>query len=101
MGEGRSGPMALGARSLALNCDLDTSQEGQFGSLWLLCLSTSALFLSSGAVATFTAYVANLRLGLQDIGHVEGSNVAVEYRWTHGPGNDRVAFVEPGKSKFN
>ena len=41
-------------------------------------------FLNSGSPDTFASYVASLRVGLREMGFVEGRNVAIEYRWARG-----------------
>jgi putative ABC transport system substrate-binding protein len=41
-------------------------------------------FLSIASPAPFAHLVAGLRRGLQDVGFVEGRDVAVEYRWAEG-----------------
>jgi putative ABC transport system substrate-binding protein len=46
-------------------------------------------FLSSGAADPFADRVHAFRLGLSETGHVEGRNVAIEYRWAEGQ-NDRL-----------
>jgi len=38
-------------------------------------------FLSSASAEPTTHLVAAFRLGLSETGHVEGNNVAIEYRW--------------------
>jgi putative ABC transport system substrate-binding protein len=47
-------------------------------------------FLNSGSAAEFAHLVAAFKEGLNEAGHVEGKNVAVEYRWAQGE-NDRLA----------
>jgi putative ABC transport system substrate-binding protein len=46
-------------------------------------------FLSSAAAELFTDRVRAFRVGLSETGHVEGRNVAIEYRWADGQ-NDRL-----------
>jgi putative ABC transport system substrate-binding protein len=46
-------------------------------------------FLSGGTPAGYAAYAAAFRQGLKEGGHVEGQNVAVEFRWAEGQ-NDRL-----------
>jgi putative ABC transport system substrate-binding protein len=41
-------------------------------------------FLNGQSPDTFAHLVASFRRGLQDMGFVEGRNVAVEYRWAEG-----------------
>ena len=41
-------------------------------------------FLGFGALDTFVLYLAAFRKGLNEIGFVEGQNVAIEYRWAEG-----------------
>jgi hypothetical protein len=46
-------------------------------------------FLNSGSAAEWAHLVAAFKEGLNELGYVEGRNVAVEYRWAQGQ-NDRV-----------
>jgi len=39
-------------------------------------------FLSSGSPQPYASMVADFRQGLQEVGYVEGQNVAIEFRWT-------------------
>jgi putative tryptophan/tyrosine transport system substrate-binding protein len=41
-------------------------------------------FLSSASPQSYGHVVAAFRQGLQDVGYVEGQNIAIEYRWAHG-----------------
>src|SRR5262249_22610611 len=41
-------------------------------------------FLGFGALDTSVLYLAAFRKGLNEIGFVEGQNVAIEYRWAEG-----------------
>jgi putative ABC transport system substrate-binding protein len=41
-------------------------------------------FLSGGAAAAWGSFLTGFRSGLNETGFVEGSNVAVEYRWAKG-----------------
>jgi putative ABC transport system substrate-binding protein len=41
-------------------------------------------FLNSGSPEAFAAYVAELKVGLREMGFIEGRNVAIEYRWARG-----------------
>ena len=41
-------------------------------------------FLSTTSAAPFAHFVASFRRGLQEVGYVDGSNVAIEYRWAKG-----------------
>ena len=41
-------------------------------------------FLDSGSPVAFAARVAAFRRGLNEVGYVEGQNVAIEYRWADG-----------------
>jgi putative ABC transport system substrate-binding protein len=41
-------------------------------------------FLCSETAASFAPYVAAFQRGLNELGYVEGKNVAVEYRWAEG-----------------
>ena len=41
-------------------------------------------FLGSASPAQFAPYVAGFRRGLNETGHVEGKNVAIEFRWAEG-----------------
>jgi putative ABC transport system substrate-binding protein len=46
-------------------------------------------FLSSASPDRYSHYLQAFREGLADTGHVEGRNVAIEYRWADG-NNDRL-----------
>ena len=46
-------------------------------------------FLNSGSAAEWVHLVAAFKEGLNELGYVEGRNVAVDYRWAQGQ-NDRV-----------
>jgi len=46
-------------------------------------------FLNSGSAAEWAHLVAAFKEGLNELGYVEGRNVAVEYRWAQGE-NDRL-----------
>ncbi len=46
-------------------------------------------FLNSGSPAAFAHMVGAFRRGLNELGYVEGQNVAIEYRWAEGQ-NDRL-----------
>ena len=46
-------------------------------------------YLSSGSPQGFASRLAAFRRGLQEIGHREGQNVAIEYRWAEGK-DDRL-----------
>jgi putative tryptophan/tyrosine transport system substrate-binding protein len=41
-------------------------------------------FLGSAPPATFAARMEGFRLGLRDLGYVEGTNITIEYRWAEG-----------------
>jgi putative tryptophan/tyrosine transport system substrate-binding protein len=41
-------------------------------------------FLSGGSPGPYASYVAAFHQGLRETGHVEGQNVAIEYRWAEG-----------------
>jgi len=41
-------------------------------------------FLSAGSADAYTPFVAAFRLALNDAGYVEGSNLAIEFRWAEG-----------------
>ncbi len=41
-------------------------------------------FLNIGTPETWTAYLAGFKQGLGQMGYVEGTNVAIEYRWAQG-----------------
>src|SRR4029453_2844550 len=51
--------------------------------------------LDSRSAAALTERLRGFRLGLKDTGHIEGENVAIEYRW---PENqlDRLPVLAPG-----
>ena len=46
-------------------------------------------FLGSDTPELYTARLRAIRLGLQDVGFVEGQNLVIEYRWAEGQ-NDRL-----------
>jgi putative tryptophan/tyrosine transport system substrate-binding protein len=46
-------------------------------------------FLAGGTSAGYAPYAAGFRQGLQEVGYIEGQNVAIEYRWAEGQ-NDRL-----------
>jgi len=41
-------------------------------------------FLGTASAAPFAHYLAGFRQGLRETGHVEGDNVAIEFRWAEG-----------------
>jgi putative ABC transport system substrate-binding protein len=41
-------------------------------------------FLNSGTAAGYARFAAAFRQGLNEVGYVEGQNVAIEYRWAEG-----------------
>jgi putative tryptophan/tyrosine transport system substrate-binding protein len=41
-------------------------------------------FLAPGSLDTYPRYLAAFRRGLNELGFVEGQNVAIEYRWAEG-----------------
>ena len=41
-------------------------------------------FLHSGSATAFAGFVAAFRAGLNEVGFIEGENVAVEFRWADG-----------------
>jgi putative ABC transport system substrate-binding protein len=41
-------------------------------------------FLHPGSPEANAKFTAGFRKGLSETGHVEGRNVAIEYRWAHG-----------------
>jgi putative tryptophan/tyrosine transport system substrate-binding protein len=41
-------------------------------------------FLGTASAAPFAHYLAGFRQGLKETGHVEGQNVAIEFRWAEG-----------------
>src|SRR5262249_3525495 len=49
-------------------------------------------WLAGGTPAGYASFAAAFREGLNDIGYVEGRNVAIEYRWIEGQ-NDRAAAL--------
>ena len=49
-------------------------------------------FLNSGSAREWAHLVAAFREGLNELGLIEGKNVAVEYRWAHGE-NERLAHL--------
>ena len=49
-------------------------------------------FLNSETPAAYAAMVTAFRRGLNEVGYVEGQNVAIEYRWAGGQ-NDRLATM--------
>jgi putative ABC transport system substrate-binding protein len=50
-------------------------------------------FISARALASDAHLVAAFRQGLAETGHVEGQNVAVEYRWAEGRSDQAAAFA--------
>jgi ABC-type uncharacterized transport system substrate-binding protein len=52
-------------------------------------------FLHSASAAAFADFVAAFRKGLMEVGYVEGSNVAIEYRWSEGH-NERLPALAAG-----
>jgi putative ABC transport system substrate-binding protein len=46
-------------------------------------------FLNSASPDTYAPFLAAFHQGLNEVGYVEGRNVAIEYRWAHGQ-NDRL-----------
>jgi len=49
-------------------------------------------FLNSGSAAEWAHLVAAFKEGLNELGYVEGKNVAVEYRWAQGE-NERLPAI--------
>ena len=44
----------------------------------------AAGYLGSASPAQFGPYIAEFRNGLNDVGYVEGRNIAIEFRWAEG-----------------
>ena len=59
-------------------------------------------FLAPGSLDTYPLYLAAFRKGLNELGFVEGQNVAIEYRWVNrktAPGRDSAAPSSPGSRR--
>jgi hypothetical protein len=57
-------------------------------------------FLNSGSAAEWAHLVAAFKEGLNELGYVEGRNVAVEYRWAQGE-NERLPGLAAGINFLN
>src|SRR6516164_5893344 len=51
-------------------------------------------YLDGGSLGTSAHVIAAIRKGLSETGYVEGSNVAIEYRWAEG-NYDRLPVLAP------
>jgi ABC transporter substrate binding protein len=49
-------------------------------------------FLNNGSAEQFAGETIGFRLGLKEMGYIEGQNVAIEYRWADGQ-NDRTPVL--------
>ncbi len=72
--------VALGAGALATPLASFAQQQGK---VWRIG------FLGSGTATGYTRQVDALRLGLSELGYLEGKNIAIEFRWAEDK-NDRL-----------
>ena len=67
--------VALGAGGLAAPLNSFAQHQGKVRRIG---------FLGTGSAAGMAGWVGALRMGLRDLGYVNGSNIAIEYRWADG-----------------
>jgi putative ABC transport system substrate-binding protein len=65
----------LGAGILATPLTAEAQQVGRIHRIG---------FLGAGTASTYAAYDEAFRVGLRDLGYVEGKNLVIEYRWAEG-----------------